>query len=302
MSTTTAFTERSAIQASKPSFFGIVGGEIFKATRMWSFWITLVLLLGFVCFPPLITMAVRSSQGAALKQDALQFFYGSVQQDLFVVRVFIGMFLLVLTASVFGREYQLGTIRILLARGVGRLQLLFAKLLAVIVMALLVFALCLLLTVALQCIQTLVLAGNLDSLKALNSDFWSNIGTYLLTILISMGETILLAVALTAIGRSFVFGLSASIAFYPVDNIGSVFMRLGYLLTQNDFWKNVTAYFPGLNLNEMPAAIVPDHFRNYGAGPLVQVDGTHTLLVTLVASLLFAIVAIVLTWRRDVKE
>jgi len=39
-----------------------------------------------------------------------------------------------------------------------------------------------------------------------------------------------------------------------------------------------------------------------GITPLVDVDGNHTLLVALVYSLVFAVIAVVLTWRRDVKE
>ncbi len=286
---------------SRPSFFGIVRGEIFKVTRMWSTWISLVLMLGAICLPYLITFAVKS-QGDLLKLQPLQFFYDSVGQNLFVLRVFIGFFLLILTACVFGREYQLGTIRILLARGVGRLQLLFAKLLAVIVIALLALVLGLLLNVLLSALQMTVLAGNFDGLKALTATFWHDTGIYMLTVLISMAVTILLTVALTALGRSFVFGLSASLAFFPADNIGSIFMRLGYSLTHNDFWRNATAYFLGPNLNAMPASIMPTHFENFGFSPIVQVDGTHTLLVALVYGVIFLVAAIVLTWKRDVKE
>jgi ABC-2 type transport system permease protein len=294
-------TEQKTIAARRPSFFGIVRGEIFKATRMWSIWISFVLMLGFVCLPYLITLAVKS-QGDLLKKNPLQFFYDSVGQNLFVVRVFIGFFLLILTACVFGREYQLGTIRILLARGVGRLQLLFAKLLAVVMIALFVLLIALVLNALLSALQMIVLAGNFDGLKALNATFWHDTGIYMLTVLISMGVTILLTVALTALGRSFVFGLSASLAFFPADNIGSVFMRLGYLLTHNDFWKNATAYFLGPNLNAMPASIIPQRFSNFGASPLVEVNGTHTLVVALVYGVIFLVAAIVLTWKRDVKE
>lgn len=293
--------EQQAIAVRRPSFFGIVRSEIFKVTRMRNIWISFVLVLGIIVLPYLITLTVKS-QGDLLKSQPLQFFYASVGENLFVLRVFIGFFLLILTASVFGREYQLGTIRILLARGIGRLQLLFAKLLAVVVIALFALVIGLILNVLLQALQMTVLAGNFDGLKALNADFWHSTGIYLLTVLISMGVTILLTVALTALGRSFVFGLSASLAFFPADNIGTVFMRLGYSLTHNDFWRNATAYFLGPNLNAMPASIVPQHFSNFGAAPIIAVDGTHTLVVALVYGAIFLVAASVLTWKRDVKE
>ncbi len=298
---TSLAAEQKFIETSRPSFFGIVRGEIFKVMRMLSIWISFVLMLGIICLPYLITLAVKS-QGDLLKAEPLQFFYDFVGQNLFVLRVFIGFFLLILTASVFGREYQLGTIRILLARGVGRLQLLFAKMFAVVVIALFVLLIGLLLNVLLSALQMTVLAGNFDGLKALDANFWHDTGVYMLTVLISMGVTILLTVALTALGRSFVFGLSASLAFFPADNIGSVFMRLGYSLTHNDFWKNATAYFLGPNLNAMPASIMPQHFSNFGASPLVEVNGTHTLVVALVYGVIFLVAATVLTWKRDVKE
>ncbi len=297
----TGTTAPHTLPAIRPSFFGIVRGEIFKVTRMWSIWLTLVLMLGIMCLPYLITSFV-SRQADSLKQTPLHFFYNTVPLNLFVLRVFIGFFLIILTASVFGREYQLGTIRILLARGIGRLQLLFAKLLAVAVIALLVLAFCLLFSVVLQGIQMLLLEHNFNGLNALDSTFWHNIGIYLLTILISMGVTILLTVAMTALARSYVFGLSASLAFFPADNIGTAFMRIGYRLTGNAFWNNITAYFLGPNLNQMPAAIAPAYLENDGIPPLVSVDGTHTLLVALVYAAIFAVVAIVLTWKRDVQE
>jgi len=292
---------QKSIQASKPSFLGIVSGEIFKVKHMLSVWIMLILMFGAVCFPSLVTLAVPS-QGTALKTTPLAFLYSSVSINLFVLRVFIGFFLLILTANVFGREYQLGTVRILLARGIGRLQLMFAKLLAVVIIALATFAVGLLLNVLLQFLQMGVLAGNFDALKVLDAEFWHNIGIYVLTVLISMGTTILLTLAMTSIGRSLAFGLSASLAFFPADNIGTVFMLLGNRLTHNDFWLNITAYFLGPNLNMMATAIVPTRFASYASSPLVKVDGTHTLLVALAYSAIFAAVAIFLTWKRDVKE
>ncbi len=36
--------------------------------------------------------------------------------------------------------------------------------------------------------------------------------------------------------------------------------------------------------------------------PNVTVDGTHTLLVALVYSLVFLVLSLYLTWKRDVKE
>src|SRR2546429_1109115 len=72
------------------------------------------------------------------------------QSGLAILRAFGGIFLIILTARVIGLEYQLGTIRILLARGVGRLQLLLVKLLTIVLVALLILVVGLLLNVALM--------------------------------------------------------------------------------------------------------------------------------------------------------
>ena len=306
-SITLTSTEQARLHSAKPSFIGLVGGELFKITRMLSTWVTFVLMLCFVAAPNILLYLIQApfTNDFKLGNDpkALAAFYRVLQIDFLMLRVFIGFFLIILTANVIGREYQHGTIRILLARGVGRLQLLLAKLSAVVLVALLTLLVWLLVVTALMLLTPLVKAGNFNAMQALTSDFWHNIWLYVLTILVSMGATILMTAAFCAVGRSLAFGLTASALFFPIDNIGTVMMRVVYLITQNDFWKNVTAYFLGPNLNQMATATITTHnIDNVGASPLVQVDSTHTLLVALVYALIFAAVAIVLTWRRDVKE
>jgi hypothetical protein len=63
----------------------------------------------------------------------------------------------------------------------------------------------------------------------------------------------------------------------------------------------------------MAAALTGNRAESIGANPIyfvdqagqahgIQVDGTHTVVVALVYAAIFAITAIVLTWKRDVKE
>ena len=113
-----------------------------------------------------------------------------------------------------------------------------------------------------------------------------------------------MASAVSVLGRSLTFGLSLALAWFAVDNIGTIFLYLGYRLTHSDFWLNVTAYLLGPILNVMPKALITSktEISTIGAQPYVTVDGAHTLWVTLVYAVIFALVAIVLTWRRDVKE
>ena len=146
--------------------------------------------------------------------------------------------------------------------------------------------------------------GNLDAFKALTGQYWADASVYMLTVLVSTGVTILLGTAFSVLGRSLTIGLSAGLAWFPVDNIGAQFLQLAYRITQNNFWKDVTAYFLGPNLNIMASQVLPAKlgFSSTGIPPLVDVDGAHTLWVALVYAAIFLVVSVVLTWRRDIKE
>ena len=301
---TSAPSAHIKLHSSKPSFPGILRGEIFKITRQWTTWIMLVLLLGVIVLPYIVELTAPNITDN-LRHTPLNFFYNEMEISLSVLRVFIGIFLLILTARVFGLEYQLGTIRVLLARGVGRLQLLSAKLLAVVLVALTLFAGGILLDSILTCAFVAIVTGNLNALNVLTSTFWSNTWLYVLAVLISMGVTILLAAAVTVVGRSLSFGLSASLGWFTADTLGSfIFLTLAFRITHSDFWLNISAYLLGPNLNAMPTVLIPAQFKanSLGIPPLVPVDGTHTLLVTLGYAIVFAVTAVVLSWRRDVKE
>ena len=80
---------QNTVAGARPRFFGIVRGEIFKVTRMWSVWISFVLLLGVICLPYLITVTVKA-QGTILQKAPLHFFYNSISQNFFVLRAFSG--------------------------------------------------------------------------------------------------------------------------------------------------------------------------------------------------------------------
>ncbi|MHB8599131.1 MAG: hypothetical protein ACYDER_20255 [Ktedonobacteraceae bacterium] len=302
---TTSTVGRTSLHTATPSFIGLVRGELFKIRKQWTTWIMLGVLVCIMALPNLVLMsvsAIKTRITSAQPGVQLDVLYRVTGIDLPIMRIFLGFFLLILTARVFGLEYQLGTIRIILGRGVGRLQLLSAKLLAVVLVALVVLIGAIVYESIWSVIVFLVAAGNLNVLNAATSTFWSDTGMFMVTVLISMGATILLAMAVTTIGRSLSFGLSFALSWFAIDNFGVIIMTLAFRLTGNNFWQNVTAYFLGPNLNVMQSLLVGSHPTPVGIAPLVTVDGTHTLVVTLVYSAIFAVTAIVLTWRRDVKE
>jgi ABC-type transport system involved in multi-copper enzyme maturation permease subunit len=293
----------TAPSTTRASFPGIMRGEFLKIKRLF-WWMLALLALGFV------VAFLLGASGPDIKPDLqhtpLHFLYYSMESNLVVFRILVGIFLLVLTSFTIGREYQYGTIRILLARGVGRVQLLLAKLAVLAVIALALLAAFTLLTALLTGLLMLALVGNLNGLSALTPAFWPNLGIDMLTVLLSMGATILMAAAMNALGRSLTFGLSASLIWFPVDNIGTLIMNTLARITHSDFWLNATAYLLGPLLNRLPDYLLPPEaqsgFQSFGVHPQVPVSSAHALWVIAVYSLVFFIVALVPTWKRDVKE
>src|SRR6202049_2945428 len=123
----------------RPRFFGAVRGEVIKVSRQLSFWLMLVAALVLLT---VIVLAVTSAQNIQdqLKTDPTGWAYGA--RDVFgtVYQIGSGIFLLIVGARLFAMEYSSGTIRIILARGTGRLQLLLAKMLTLGIIGVLLLA------------------------------------------------------------------------------------------------------------------------------------------------------------------
>ena len=287
----------------RPSFSGAVRGEAIKVSRQLSFWLMLaagLVLLG-ISVVGINTIGnlpetARTHPSVFLRQ--MLDVYGTIFQ------VGSGIVLLITGSRLIAMEYSSGTVRIAYARGVGRLQLLLAKMvmLAIIGVGLLVGYVLIVgsIVAALYATWTGGLAG-LDNLDAgLKQDF----GYWLLVQGISMGVVILLAAAAAGLGRSLAFAMAASLAFFPVDNFLVGIMALTARATGHDSpWRNITEYLLGPNLNILLNVIEPDHLGRFAfAPPLNLVDGRHALLVIGAWALLFAVIAIGRAVRPDVLE
>lgn len=310
-------TERST--APTPNFLGVLRGELYKITRHRTTWLMLM-----VPFAILVIfwfgLVFLSNQKANIEADPLHSVFQNATGTLSLLRVFSGFVLTILTARLIGLDYQQGTIRIILARGVERLQLLTAKLLAMTIVALIVLIVGIALDFVLCFISYRVVTGSTDVFNVLTSQIWNDLWLYVLTIAISMEVTVLLTTAVTVLGRSVAMGVGVGLSFFAADNIAVGIMFIVHRVIQNDFWLNITGYFLGPNLNVMPTTWIgtvatrivttPDgrHFIDplqavsLGTTPLVDYDITHILVLTLVYAIIFAVSAYVLTWRRDVLE
>jgi ABC-2 type transport system permease protein len=305
-------------RALKPSFLGVLRGEIIKVTRQRLLWIGSILAFGPVFVYLLFLLPTPSVKTNLLGPYAGYYMTTIIQREMILIRVFLGFFLMALTVIVIATDYQQGTIRIVLARGVGRVQLLLAKLATIGGVALAVFVAYLVLA-SLLTYGVLSLAGGTSSVfSALPSFFWSDTWIYLGSILISIIATVLMATAATVIGRSIQFGLGVTLLFFPADNIGNAFLALIAGFTHQQFWANISAYLLGPLLNSLPAVLVPTHTQTFisrdgvktaqlaaetiGAAPFVSYDATHYLVLIALYCLAFTGLAVGLTWRRDVLE
>lgn len=286
----------------RPRFFGAVRGELLKLARQRALWVMvgLAVLLFLIVVGAFVSTAQTRTQ---LHQNPLGWFYLLLNVFLSVFDVGAGIFLLIVSARLVAMEYSAGTIRVLLGRGTGRLQLLLAKLLSLAVVGVV-----LLLTYAVAAgvvMYGMAVAweGSASPITSLPSAAWHNLLVNLAIALISIGINILIGTTAAVLGRSLAFGLGAALAFFPADNFGTIIFGLLSRLTGQHFWQTITAYLLGPNLNVLQQLLQPDHQPAVAfARPLVPVTGTHALVVIGAWALGFLAVSLILTSRRDVLQ
>ena len=288
--------------AVRPSFFGAVRGETLKLRRQLSFWLVLVggcLLLGVV------VLAISGATNNNLKTvPATVWAYNMLTVFGTIFQIGSGIFLLLFGSRLLGMEYSSGTIRILYARGAGRLRVLLAKLFTLCVVAICLLVGYLLIVGSILAAMIVAQTGNLDAVQKISSEFWGDLGRWGLVQGISMGMAILIAAAAAGLGRSLAFAIAASLVVYPVDNFLNILEILAIRATGHDQpWTAISQYQLGPNLNILLTLIEPHHqARPAFAQPLAPVDATHAAVVIAVFALAFAAIALYRTLRPDVLE
>lgn len=214
-----------------------------------------------------------------------------------------GIFLLIASARLVGMEYTAATIRVLLARGVGRLRLLAAKMGVLALVGLILLAGHVALCALLLGLMVRGWEGSVAPLTSLPTTAWHELGLNVLASLVSLAICILLGTAAAAVGRSLGFALAAALAFFPADNFAGLLLLLATNVTGQHVWADLTAYLLGPNLNELAIVLQTDHTA-HGAlvKPAVPVDTAHVLAVVTVYAAAFAVTSLMVTWRRDIRE
>ena len=287
----------------RPSFFGAVNGERLKLTRQLSFWLSLG---GATLLLAVIVLAISGAQNLKpmLLSDPTLWAYDKLETFGTVFQIGSGIFLLIFGARLIGMEYSYGTVRILYARGTGRLHLLLAKFLTLAVVGVLLFIGYVVLVGAILGLMIVALSGSLDPVHHISAAFWQDFGRWAIVQGISMGVALLIVAAATGIGRSLAFGIAAALAYYPVDNFLNILELLGIRATGHDQpWMAISQYQLSTNLNVLLGLLEPGHHaRPAFASPLAPVDSNHALAVIAVYALVFAAIAVVRTVRPDVLE
>jgi ABC-type transport system involved in multi-copper enzyme maturation permease subunit len=238
--------------------------------------------------------------------------YTAMTTLLSAVRQFSGLVIAILTVMLISAEYQFGTIRIVLGRGVGRIRLLGAKVSALLIVGLIALVIILALNVAELAIIAAAMGQSDAVFGHIPSYLWSDAGLYLLTILYNLVVTMLFAMFITVLSRSLAVGLVVALVYFFVESIvGAILQGIGGA-TNNKIWSDIPNYFLGTNLSNLATAVLPVHEILRTRGVLARIgggaagsapfDGTHAIVVTLIYSAVFLGLSLYLTWKRDVLQ
>jgi len=291
----------AALASVRPSFPGAVRSELLKIGRQALTW---VLVAGFAAVTAIVLASILSSDAARrqLGADPAAFYFTYLTAVQQVFDTCSGVLLLVAASRLVAMEYAGGTIRVVLARGTGRLALLAAQYAALAIVGALLLAGFALIAAGFLYAVVIAWHGSFAPIASLPAVAWADTWRCVLAAGTSMAVCVLLGTATAVVGRSLAFGVGAAVAFFPADNFGTFVMAFLTRLTHQDLWQNLTQWFLGPALNRLPAALQTDHaVPATFATPLVPgVDATHCWLVIAAYSLVLLTVAVVLTWRRDV--
>lgn len=301
----------------RTSVLGLVRGELRKIMHLRITWVLAAVMTVMVIGGQLLLISGKNN-ASQMASSPLQAYYSVMEGDIAIVRILTGIFIIILAAHVVGLEYQFGTIRVLVARGVGRLHLLGAKVAALALVGLVALVVESLIELAFAWGLSLALAQGGQPWHALGAVFWANLRLYLFYLVLNLVVSLLLAVAAAVLGRSLAFGLAVGLSWFAVDNLLTIPLSLLERLTGSDFWAKLSTVLLGPTLNRLPDYILaPDHetvtgtsgavthtitVGGFGPQPLLSVSGGQALLVIGVYTAIFLAVAIGLAWRREILD
>jgi ABC-type transport system involved in multi-copper enzyme maturation permease subunit len=282
------------------SFPGLVRGELRKLVRQRSIW----LLLSAAVVIGLIAGLVLSTGHAfqeALVHNQVEWFRGlNVVAFGFVTPILGGIVMLTTSARLVAMEYSTGAIRVILARGRGRLEVLLAKLTALGALLLGLMLVFLLWAIVFAGLMAAANGTSLSAVRSFPDRYWHDLGVHLTTGAISLFVCACIGVAAGAVGRSMAFGMGVAIGFFPAENfLSRVFGIVSHGSSTGLLAKLDTLQLSS-NLNVLSETLGHNRESTFGR-PLAPVDAVHSLTLIAAYCAVF-ITAAFLFSRRDIVE
>ena len=291
-----------------PNFVGLVRGEFFKLSRQRPI-IVLAIIIAIVqiVYGLRTVIFLANLPQELVNRGASATVYLTTRVGMSDIRGLLGVFVTVVAVIVVGLEYQQGTIRVLLARGVGRLRLLAAKVTAITLLGVAGFIVMLVIMYLAMFISFAVIHRSGD-FGQLPPYYFGDVTLDGLLVLLNMFVTLMLGVTLAVIGRNLAFGLAIGLPFFIAETIVGGILRVVSAIAQNDVWTHIATFLPGANLSQLSLTLVPDHGLQVFIEALSLnvtngfIDGQHALTAVILYGLAFIGISGYLTWQRDVLQ
>ena len=286
--------------AVAPRFPSLVRGELRKVVRQRSNWLLLsaAVVVGLIAG---LVLSTGHTFHEALVRDPVEWFRGlNVVAFGFITPILGGIVMLTTSARMVAMEYSTGAIRVILARGPGRLEVLLAKLAA---LAALLLGLMLVFLLWAVVFAGLMAAANGTSLAVVRSfpdRYWHDLGVHLTTGAISLFVCACIGVAAGAVGRSMAFAMGVAIGFFPAENFLSRVFGIVSGGSSTGFLAQLDTFQLSSNLNVLPETLGRNRESLFGR-PLASVDAVHSLTLIALYCAAFITAAFVFS-RRDIVE
>lgn len=213
----------------------------------------------------------------------------------------VGLVLLVIiTGTIVGGEYSVGTVRLMSTRGPTRVQYLLSKVGALLVCIVVGFIFIVLIGLVTGALLNL-LSGIATNTDFLNNGMFGHMLLYALLAMFGLFVYAMLALFLGTAGRATAAGVAGALVWWVLENVLSGVLSLVAFLVKGpfgDFLKVVPDYFIGNNIGAL-LQNQSQYFMSTGPNALSNV---HAWLVLLVYLALFIGLSIFISIRRDITN
>ena len=240
----------------------LIGVELFKMRKRWMPWVLLAILVIALCaiflsgyfsttsmlpsLPPDLPPELLEEMELQHQQMLAHYQFPNAFDNIFSTTQSIGVFLLViLAASIVGSEYSWGTVRQVLVKRGTRWQYLGAKVITLIILALIGLVVALVVGTALAAFTTYQIDGGI-SWEFLSASFFGKLALAFVCTALSLFVFMLLTVFFAVLGHSLLVGIAGGLGFFIIENI------LVNALTLGGGWlANVPNYMIGRNIQAL---------------------------------------------------